>query len=150
MDLRTQIIGFEGFKNAAYPDPLTGGAPWTIGVGHTGPEVFRGLTWSDDKVNQVLDQDLASKLAQCRREFPWFDTLNEPRQAVLVGMCFQMGMGRRGPPATGLLAFTNTLGAMRDERWADAAEGMRRSLWAKQTPRRAQRLARQMESGAWQ
>lgn len=154
MDLRRQLSDFEGFRNEAYPDPLTRGAPWTIGVGHTGPEVFEGLVWSDDKVNQVLDADIASKLAQCRREFPWFDSLNEPRQAVVVGMCFQIGMGRRGDPAkgvapTGLLAFVNTLGAMRGQRWADAAEGMRRSTWAKQTPRRAARLARQMETGEW-
>lgn len=150
MDLRTQLIAFEGLRNEAYPDPVSGAKPWTIGAGHTGPEVHPGLIWTGAQVQAALDKDIASKIAQCRREFPFFDGLNEPRQAVLVGMCFQIGMGRRGPPATGLLAFTRTLASVRDERWADAAEGMRRSLWAKQTPRRARRLAAQMEVGEWQ
>lgn len=149
MNLRDQLIDFEGFKNAAYPDPLTKGSPWTIGVGHCGPEVSHGLVWNDDQVNAALDKDIAAKTAQCRREFPWFGRLNEARQAVLIGMCFQIGMGRAAPPPSGLLAFVNTLVAVRDERWADAAEGMRRSAWARQTPRRAQRLAYQMEKGEW-
>ncbi|MEB3349297.1 MAG: lysozyme, partial [Cyanobacteriota bacterium] len=29
------IIEFEGFRDKAYPDPATGGAPWTIGYGFT-------------------------------------------------------------------------------------------------------------------
>lgn len=30
------IMQSEGFRENAYPDPGTGGAPWTIGYGHTG------------------------------------------------------------------------------------------------------------------
>lgn len=30
------ITSYEGQRLTAYPDPGTGGAPWTIGVGHTG------------------------------------------------------------------------------------------------------------------
>lgn len=143
MDLRTQLIEFEGWKNSAYPDPLTGGEPWTIGVGHCGHEVFEGLMWSDEKIGQQLDADIADKTARVRSHFPWFDGLNEPRKAVLIGMAFQMGIN-------GLLGFRNTLASMRDERWADAANGMRSSLWAKQTKRRANRLAMQCETGEWQ
>lgn len=142
MDLRKQLIDFEGWKNAAYPDPLTGGDPWTIGVGHTGPEVFKGLIWGDELISTALDDDIAEKTAQIRAALPWFDQLNEQRQAVVVGMCFQMGL-------KGTLGFARTLAAMRDGRWADAAEGMRRSRWCQQTPRRANRLARQIESGEW-
>lgn len=50
---------FEGRRNDAYPDPATGGDPWTIGVGHTGSEVFKGLVWTDELVNKVLSADLA-------------------------------------------------------------------------------------------
>lgn len=143
MNLRDQLIEFEGWRNAAYPDPLTGGAPWTIGVGHTGPEVFKGLMWADDLISKTLDDDIAKKTAEVRKAIPWFDTLNDARKAVLVGMAFQMG-------TAGLLAFKRTLAAMRDERWAEAANGMCTSLWAKQTPKRARRLARQAETGDWQ
>ena len=34
---------FESCKLKAYPDPATGGAPWTIGWGETGPGVVPGL-----------------------------------------------------------------------------------------------------------
>jgi lysozyme len=142
MNLRDQLIEFEGWKNDAYPDPLTGGAPWTIGVGHTGPEVFQGLHWTNELVSNQLDADIGEKSAQVAAALDWFSRLNEPRRAVLIGMAFQLGI-------KGLLGFKNTLGAIRDERWATAAEGMRQSLWGKQTPKRVNRLAHQMEIGEW-
>ena len=49
---------FEGRRNDAYPDPATGGAPITIGVGHTGPEVHLGLQWTDAQVDASLSADL--------------------------------------------------------------------------------------------
>jgi lysozyme len=99
--------------------------------------------WTDAQIDAALDADIIEKTDQCITHFPWFGTLNEPRQAVLIGMCFQMGLNS-------LLKFKNTLGAMRDERFEDAANGMRTSVWARQTPRRASRLATQMATGAWQ
>jgi lysozyme len=69
--------------------------------------------------------------------------MNEARQAVVYAMAFQMGL-------KGLLGFRSTLDSMRDERYANAAEGMRQSKWAKQTPERANRMAYQMETGEWQ
>lgn len=142
MNLQTQLIEFEGWKHEAYPDPLTLGDPWTIGVGHTGPEVYRGLKWTDEQITIALARDIAEKTAQVKSALPWFGQLNEPRQATIIGMCFQMGLA-------GLLTFSRTLGAVRDERFADAANGMRNSLWARQTSKRARRLADQMESGEW-
>lgn len=52
------IKKFEGCKLMAYPDPKTGGAPWTIGWGHTGPEVRPGLVWTQAKADAVLVEDL--------------------------------------------------------------------------------------------
>jgi lysozyme len=57
-EARRVLEYFEGRRNDAYPDPATGGEPWTIGVGHTGPEVFKGLVWSDDLVDKALSADL--------------------------------------------------------------------------------------------
>lgn len=53
------IKDFEGLELAAYPDPATGGDPWTIGYGHTGPEVKRGLTIDTAQADALLRQDLA-------------------------------------------------------------------------------------------
>jgi lysozyme len=141
--LRAQLEGFEAREHKAYPDPLTKGDPWTIGVGHTGPEVHQGLVWTDEQIDAALTADIAEATKECAAHFQWFASLNEPRQAVLIGMCFQMGMDR-------LLGFHRTLDCIRDQRYADAAEHMRQSVWARQTPKRCIRLAYQLESGEWQ
>lgn len=142
MNLRDQLIHFEGWKHEAYPDPLTRGEPWTIGVGHTGPEVHQALVWGDDLISTTLDADIDEASTECREHFRWFDALNDPRKAVLIGMVFQMGIDRT-------LKFVHTLEDVRDERYANAAEGIRQSVWAKQTPKRAILLASQLETGNW-
>ncbi len=47
------IKGFEGCAKLradgmveAYPDPGTGNQPWTIGWGTTGPDIHKGLVWT--------------------------------------------------------------------------------------------------------
>lgn len=45
----------EGVRKKAYKD--TKGI-WTIGVGHTGPEVHEGLVWSVPQVMAALDADV--------------------------------------------------------------------------------------------
>lgn len=45
----------EGKRNKAYRD--TKGI-WTIGVGHTGPEVVEGLVWTDAQVISALQLDI--------------------------------------------------------------------------------------------
>jgi lysozyme len=139
ISLRTQLIAEEGRRNAAYLDTL--GIP-TIGVGHTSPEVYLGLVWGDDMVDRMLDADIAHKTAEVRAALPWLDQLNEPRQAVLLQMAFQLG-------TKGLLGFPNTLAAVHEGRWEDAGNGMLASKWAQQTPNRVHRLARQMATGQW-
>ena len=52
------IKEFEGCELKSYPDPGTGGAPWTVGYGHTGPEVVPGMTISQPEAEQLLKQDL--------------------------------------------------------------------------------------------
>lgn len=48
---------FEGCKLAAYPDPATGGDPWTIGWGATGDGIKRGVTWTQKQADDRLEQD---------------------------------------------------------------------------------------------
>ena len=45
----------EGSRNKAYKDVK---GIWTIGVGHTGPEVQEGLVWTDQQILDVLKQDV--------------------------------------------------------------------------------------------
>ena len=43
----------------AYPDPGTGGAPWTIGWGATGPGIGPGTIWTQAECDARLEADLA-------------------------------------------------------------------------------------------
>lgn len=52
---REKLILREGFRNRAYKD--TKGI-WTIGVGHTGPEVVEGLVWTNKEVNDAFSKDV--------------------------------------------------------------------------------------------
>lgn len=51
------IAGFEGLSLVAYPDPQSGGPPWTIGFGHT-HGVKEGDTCTLEEAYDLLDQDL--------------------------------------------------------------------------------------------
>ena len=48
----------------AYPDPGTGGDPWTIGWGATGPDldgkgrIAKGTVWTQEQCDRRLDRDL--------------------------------------------------------------------------------------------
>jgi len=60
------IMHFEGCARkqpdgtyAAYPDPGTGGDPWTIGWGATGPGIGRGTVWTQAQCDARLAADLA-------------------------------------------------------------------------------------------
>lgn len=49
------LIEREGSKNRAYRDSV---GVLTIGVGHTGPDVYEGLIWTDDQIKSALAKDL--------------------------------------------------------------------------------------------
>jgi lysozyme len=51
----TILIEREGAKNHAYLDTV---GVWTIGVGHTGPEVHEGLVWTDEQVREAFAKDI--------------------------------------------------------------------------------------------
>lgn len=42
----------------AYPDPASGGDPWTIGWGATGPGIRAGTVWSQAQCDERLERDL--------------------------------------------------------------------------------------------
>lgn len=52
---RVFITDWEGLRTKAYKDVA---GIWTIGVGHTGPDVHEGLVWSKEQSDQALRVDL--------------------------------------------------------------------------------------------
>ena len=140
MNIVDQLKRDEGVRQVAYQDSL---GLWTIGVGRLidGRKVGAGLRIKE--IEQMLLNDIADREQALRLSLPWFDSLDEVRQAVLVNMAFQLGV-------VGLLQFKDTLNRVREGDYAGAAVAMLQSKWASQTPERAKRVAKQMESGAWQ
>jgi GH24 family phage-related lysozyme (muramidase) len=66
----------------AYPDPGTGGAPWTIGWGATGPGIGPGTIWTQAQCDARLEADLkryarevADTLGSAPTSQPQFDAL---------------------------------------------------------------------------
>lgn len=55
---RQFIKGFEQLRLKAYPDPGTGGKPWTIGWGHT-KGVMQGDRITQEQAEQFFSDDLA-------------------------------------------------------------------------------------------
>jgi lysozyme len=53
-----KIKGYEGLSLTAYPDPGTGGRPWTIGHGHT-LGVQKGDVITREQAEKFLHEDLA-------------------------------------------------------------------------------------------
>jgi lysozyme len=138
MDLKSQLLREEGAESCAYQDSL---GYWTIGVGRL-IDSRKGGGLSNDEINYLLDNDIKAKTREVLLALPWMPRLSEPRQAVLIGMAFQMGL-------KGLLQFKRTLGSVEDGQYVEAAEEMVKSRWAMQTPKRAYRMAQQMETGEW-
>lgn len=131
-----QVKADEGLRLKPYRDTVN---KLTIGYGRNLDDV--GI--SPEEARLMLEADLRRAEADCVRTFDFYVSLGGERQAVLVNMCFNLGLTR-------LLSFRRALSAIRSREWARAAAEMLDSKWAEQVGTRAQRLARQMESGVFQ
>lgn len=114
----------------------------TIGVGRL-IDKKRGGGITAEESAHLLGNDIDRVDADMRSRLAWFEHLDEARKGALLNMAFQMGVD-------GLMQFEQTLGAVRDGKYAHAANLMLMSKWAKQTPERARRIAHQMSTGEWQ
>jgi len=84
------IKSFEGLRLEAYPDPGTGGDPWTIGFGST-KGVRKGMKITEQEAEQRLVMDLqdACKAVERYVTIP----LNDNQFAALVSFTFNVGGG---------------------------------------------------------
>lgn len=93
-DCRTLIAHYEGRRAEAYPDPGTGGAPWTIGIGHTGPEVKPGLVWTDAQIDAAFDVDILDHEANVWNRLLGRIEVEQCKFDALVSAMFNIGPGR--------------------------------------------------------
>lgn len=132
----------EGWRSKPYLCPF--GFPtvgWGFRIGPQGADIKQYQFTLPQSAGDAWLQELVGQVAQ--RIAPQLAGLSEPRQAVLVCMAYQMGV-------EGLLAFKKMLAATERGDYATAAAEMLNSRWARQTPVRAQRMAKQMETGQYE
>jgi GH24 family phage-related lysozyme (muramidase) len=109
------IKEFEGCHLGAYPDPLSGGEPWTIGYGTTryttGQPVKRG-----DKIN-VIEADMLLRLevdrvAERLRTIPHWNDMGDAQRSALVSFAYNLGPDFYGNPG-----FDTISTVLRDKDW---------------------------------
>jgi lysozyme len=130
--LQQQLIEHEGLRLSAYFDTV---GKCTIGVGRNLDD--KGL--SKAEALYLLENDIQECIADLVT-FPWFERLDAVRQRVVIDMRFNLGPKK-------FRRFRDTLRAISEERYGDAADAMLASKWADQVKRRAVRLAAMMRTG---
>lgn len=150
--LEAQIRSDEGYSLYPYRDSL---GFWTVGTGHLIHESDIRSYEPDRTIGNVLDrlsdpanharwlaQDVQRAISDARRYIgsEAFENLTDERREVLASMAFQLGLPK-------LTRFTKLRQAILEFRWVRAHDEMIDSLWYRQTPQRAMRLASRMLEG---
>lgn len=108
----------------------------TIGFGRNVED--KGISRAE--AEHLLDNDVTEVIADLDRLLPWWRTLSFDQQRGLANLAYQLGLPK-------LLQFKRMLGALEAHDGKKAAEYALDSLWARQTPERARRVAHLLERG---
>lgn len=94
------IQQFEGCHLNAYPDPLSGGEPWTIGWGTTrysdGRKVEKGGKINRVEADMLLRQEVDRIAAKLRETVPHWREMADHQQCALVSFAYNLGSGFYG------------------------------------------------------
>ena len=96
------LTTFEGCELTAYDD---GGGVWTIGYGHTGDDVYPGLTISQTQAEELLRGDL-EKFESYVEDAVEVE-IDDNQFSALVCFCFNVGPGTEGFGGSTLLKLLN-------------------------------------------
>lgn len=131
-ETKNRIRAHEGRRARPYRDTRD---IWTVGIGRN----LEAVAFTDDEIELMFKNDLerAERLAKTLSPYAM---LTPVRQDVLTEMVFQMGID-------GVRGFRLMLRALKAKDYDEAAEQMLDSLWHRQTPSRARKLARVMRLG---
>lgn len=126
MTLRDDLIRDEGIRLRPYTDTV---GKVTIGIGRNLDDV--GI--SESEAVLLLDNDIAAAEGYLDKQLSWWRTKPTWVQRGMANMCFQLGIH-------GLMGFRIGLKCLEASDYAGAQAAFRDSLWAKQTPSRAERV----------
>jgi len=133
------IKEFESCELEAYPDKKTGGDPWTIGWGATGPDIYEGVVWTQQQADERLERDVEAREAIVN-EAVTVD-LTQGQFDAMVSIVFNVGYGSKrrngiirlksGEPSTLLQKLNDCdyAGAAKEfERWISPGSPVERGL----------------------
>jgi len=117
------IKEFEGCHLSAYPDPLSGGDPWTIGYGTTrysdGRKVQRGDKITVIEAGKLLDVEIERIIEKLRATVPFWNAMSGDKQSALISFAYNLGSGFYG--STGFETISKRL---KEKDWAAVPEAM--------------------------
>jgi lysozyme len=132
----------EGLRLQAYPDPRSGGDPWTIGYGCTGPGIHEGVTWTKEQA----DAEIVLRVERLENQFQalaWWSHVDPVRRDVLVNIAYNVGF-------EGLMHWPKTLGHFAAGEYEQASHDLLfEGAWDKEVGGRALRLSQVTASGFW-
>jgi len=76
----------------AYPDPGTGGDPWTIGWGSTGPNIKKGTVWTQQQCDDRFNEHLAEFARGVEKALGGAKTTQAQFDAM-VSFAYNVGLG---------------------------------------------------------
>jgi lysozyme len=82
----------EGCRLEAYNDRSDGSGDWTIGWGHIGPEVFKGVKWTQAQADAQLDKDIARFVTGVTHMTMGVAGLSDAQFSALVLFAFNEGL----------------------------------------------------------
>jgi lysozyme len=155
--VKTSSIGldlikhFESCKLAAYPDPKTGGAPWTVGWGATGSGIGPGTVWTQEQADARLLEDVGQRETMVNNAVTV--PLTQGQFDAVVSIVFNVGAGSKykdgiirlksGQPST-LLRMLNARDydgcAEQFMRWVSPGSNVENGLRRRRTAERARFL----------
>lgn len=97
---------------------------------------------SKESAYYLLRSDIARVEKECRQNIPGWNNFDDERQYALFDMCFNMGIKR-------LLGFKKMLASMAVGDYRGAAKECLNSKYAKDVGKRAERIAKTIETGVF-
>ena len=165
LQVKKDLERHEGFREFAYPDPLSklakkykalpwgfqparqllalindmgeeDGTPWTVGYGFT-DKITPDSRMTRVTAERKLEQKILDMDAVLASKLSWYKDASFVTKTILINMAFNMGL-------FGLLGFKNTLKFIQAKDYARAASNMKLSLWYRQVGDRAKELVTRM------
>ena len=116
------IAEFEGFVDHAYPDPASGGEPWTIGYGFTSID-GRPVQPGDTLSRAEADAQLLSGVNACARHLanrvPYWSAMANDQRCALISFAWNLGEDFYGGAG-----FDTISRRLREKDWAAVPEAL--------------------------